>query len=146
LTLIELLVVIIIIGVFAGLAVPRLRSSLENSRFTGFNRDIYYLLRYLQAEAVAQGKATRLEVNPAEGIIQAAIEDGGSFRQIPGRFAKAYRLPQDTSVSLEPAERNFILFYPDGSVEQEVKLRFNSHRQKEVVFIIKALTGDVQVQ
>ena len=144
-TFVELFIVIIIIGILAGLSLPKLKTAADNIELENFVKEIYYLSRYLQGSAAAQGKIFQLSIDKNKGEFQAAYEQAGEFKNLGGRFGKIYKAPAGAQVSLSPAEKTAVYFYPDGAVEQ-IKITFANEHKKEFSLFIQGAAGEIKIQ
>ncbi|OGX40261.1 MAG: hypothetical protein A2984_01355 [Omnitrophica WOR_2 bacterium RIFCSPLOWO2_01_FULL_41_12] len=130
-TFIELLLVIVIIGALAAVSIPQLKKTFDNFGLENFVKDMYYLSRYLQANAVNQGKIYVLNIEPATGEFQAN--------------GKLYKAPKDILIFIEPADKTSIYFYPDA-VTDKTTITFENRYKKQVSLILKGISGDIQIQ
>lgn len=145
LTFIELLIVIIIIGVLAGVSTPLFSRSFDSLEIEGFVKDIYYLSRYLQSNAISQGKIYLLEIDKDAGSFLPVYKEGGGNRNINGRFGKPLNAPEGVTVSCEPAESSGIYFYPDGSTDKAT-VTFRNRRGDNISLVTKGVSGEIKVQ
>jgi type IV fimbrial biogenesis protein FimU len=60
-TLIELIVVVVIVGIFAAMAMPMFSSSLHRSNVNSAANELYDLLQYARAEAVTRGTTVTIQ-------------------------------------------------------------------------------------
>lgn len=144
-TFIELLVVIIIIGILVGISIPQLRKTFDNFQLDNFAKDIYYLCQYLQASAISQGKVYSLNINPAEGALQAFYKDGNNnLQQAEGRFGKIYMAPRGVILS-SLKDVLIIYFYPDGSTS-EIEITFENNHGHKVSLKAKGASGGIKIE
>ncbi|MCM8797231.1 MAG: prepilin-type N-terminal cleavage/methylation domain-containing protein [Candidatus Omnitrophica bacterium] len=142
-TFIELLIVIIIIGVLSVLAVPRFKNTFDSLQLRDSAKDIYYLLQYLQASAVAQSKIFCLNIDTEHGRFQAVYWEGEEgFKNLENRFGKVYSVPNGINVTVSPVDKTNICFYPDGNTDKTT-ITFEN-KQKDVVSLsVKGTTNEI---
>lgn len=145
LTFVELLLVIAIIGVMTAVAVPQIKKTLESYELENFVKDIYYLTYYLQSDAISLGKIHRLNINKDSGEFQADYRDNSQFVNLKGRHGKVFKAPQDITISVEPAERRFVFFYPDGSTDK-VSINFTGRNKNKISLVIQGAMNEIKIQ
>jgi prepilin-type N-terminal cleavage/methylation domain-containing protein len=145
LTFIELLVVISIIGITAGLSLPRLRNAFANFALESFVKDLYYLSCYLQTSAIASGNIYYLNIDSQQGSFQAASQQEDGPRAISGRFGRLYQAPEAVLVLVDPPEKKAVRFYPDGSTEK-ITVSFQNQQKRKISLVIKGAAGEIKVQ
>jgi type IV fimbrial biogenesis protein FimU len=73
-TLIELIVVVVIVGIFAAIAVPSFSYMIHKSSVTAAANELYDLMQYARAEAVTRG--TRVNIGAAVGTSNIVVTVG----------------------------------------------------------------------
>jgi Tfp pilus assembly protein FimT len=141
-TFIELLIVITIIAVVSTLAIPQFRKAAVNFELESFVKDIYYLCQYLRSSAISQGKIYCLNLNPNEGKIWATYKDETDFKNLQGRFAKPYAVPQTITITSQKTEA---YFFPDGSIE-EITIDFRNKYERKLTLSIKGAAADIKIE
>ncbi|MFA5337804.1 MAG: prepilin-type N-terminal cleavage/methylation domain-containing protein [Candidatus Omnitrophota bacterium] len=149
-TFIELLIVILIIGILSGVVMPNLKVTHSNFKLDSFAKDIYYLTKYMQVSAISYSRIYRLDIAQEQGdnaVFLAKYKNkNGEFIPVEKRFAKAYKLPQDTLISSTiPADRTSIFFYPDGSMDSTT-IVFKNQFGKEISLILKRTGTAIQIK
>jgi len=126
-TLIELTLVTVIILTLVGLSVPLFRKTFADltAKDTTFN--ISKLISYAQERAVVDRKNFKITFNFTSGyyqLLESQTSEGKIlYKQIRGRFGKAFNLPQGLSFKDKDSEnaqarkeeyKKETVFYPDG--------------------------------
>ncbi len=126
-TLIELTLVTVIILALVGLSAPLFRKTFSDltAKDTTFN--ISKLISYAQERAVIDRKNFKIIFNFTSGYYQLSESQASDgrilYKQIKGRFGKAFHLPQGLSFKDKDSEnararkeeyKKEIVFYPDG--------------------------------
>ena len=126
-TLIELTLVTVIILALAGLSAPLFRKTFSDltAKDTAFN--ISKLISYAEERAVIDRKNFKITFNFTSGyyrLSESQVAEGKVvYKEIRGRFGKAFTLPQGLSFrdregeSAEARKEEYkkeIVFYPDG--------------------------------
>ncbi|HLD83068.1 MAG TPA: prepilin-type N-terminal cleavage/methylation domain-containing protein [Candidatus Omnitrophota bacterium] len=149
-TFIELLLVIAIIGVLSVVAIPQFRKVADSYALENLTKDIYYLSRYLQATAIAQGKIYYLKIDKTEGKFWPVYKSGGVEQKLPGRFGQVYKAPKGITLSIsnpnqsEP-EKKTVRFYPDGHID-ELALDFENRHKQRLSLNIKGVLGEIKIK
>ncbi|TDV65784.1 GspH/FimT family pseudopilin [Pseudomonas sp. LP_7_YM] len=84
-TLIELIVVVVIVGIFAAIAMPSFSSMLHRSSVRAAADEFYDLLQYARAEAVTRGTIVNINaaVNTTQIVVALGAGGGGTvLRQV----------------------------------------------------------------
>ncbi len=123
---IELIVVLVIIGIIAGIALPRYTSSFDSLHFRKKMSELVSFLRETRIEAILTGKTTRVTLDYSKGI---CWNDKG----------KILRMPSEIEIFTDRIEaRNeqtkVFEFYSNGTA-QEAKLGFAYHNMTAVLYI-----------
>ncbi len=122
-TLIEIILVLVILGVIAGLTVPRIGQNFIELQLKRTANDLSYLMRYAQSRAITKNRMVRLEFDDnfskvwlTQSTEEASPEeDNKSFERITGRLGRTLTVPD--KIYLE-AETVPVQFYPDGSMDR----------------------------
>jgi type II secretion system protein H len=129
-TLVELLLVMTLLVIAAGLAVPRLAQSFGGRAVEEEGRRLLALTRLAASRAAAEGVPVRLWIDPAAGRYGVEQERGytaGDSRAVSFDVDPSCQLeflaaepPEVSELDLPPvapAERDGILFLPDGLID-----------------------------
>ncbi|MEM7623550.1 MAG: type II secretion system protein [Planctomycetota bacterium] len=95
-TLVELIAVLVIVGVLAGLALPRAAQSASYHDASGAAREAAAVLNRERAEAVALGEAREIMFDADAGSYRVTLEASGSVVR-RGAFSADMRLARFTS-------------------------------------------------
>ncbi|MFA4888417.1 MAG: prepilin-type N-terminal cleavage/methylation domain-containing protein [Candidatus Omnitrophota bacterium] len=144
-TFIELLVIILIIGVLAGLAAPRLRVAFDNFSLDNSVKDLYYLSRYLQGAAITSGKIHCLRFDMEKKQFQGLLKGNDTLINIDGKAGLAYSLPEEISVTFYPPEKSGMYFYPDGSIDK-INITFSGANFRQASLVAKGAAGAIKIQ
>lgn len=109
-TLIELMVVVVILGIFAAIAMPSFSSLIHRSSVRAAADEFYDLLQYARAEAVTRG--TVVNINAAVGSTSIVVALGLNGTGTPLRQVGANGL--QTGVTINSAVNN-VNFSPTGT-------------------------------
>lgn len=117
-TLLELVLVLVIAGIVLGVSSPSLRRFLWSRRAGDAAREMVALAEYARSQAVVEGRAYRLNLDPEEGCFWLTAETAGEFVEPPTEFGRLFLLPQGTAARWKwPHEGvgwGWIGLYPDG--------------------------------
>lgn len=112
-TLLELLTVIVIVGVLAGLVVPKLGNNAGRDAAAAAGRMVL-LINQAREEAVMSSRVWQLQLDPAEHSYRFLQLAGGEFIDVPAQpFAGKHRI---TTVKLDRLEVNGQLLPTVGQV------------------------------
>lgn len=114
-TLIELIVVLVIMGIIAGVAVPRYGGSLDTIRFRKDMSEFVYFLRNARVKAMSGGKKTVVVLDLLDGYVWSEDEDILRFPYEVTMFSD--------NMEDEGEEIRIFTFYPNGTAQGE-KLGF----------------------
>ena len=140
-TFVELILVVALIAVLATLSIPQFRKTADNFALDSFSKDIYYLCRYLQAEAIAQSVVLCLRFSLERDGLQAAYLD----KPLTGRYGKVYKFPAGVEAIILPNNEGGIYFYPDGSTD-EVTITFKNRHERQVTLVMQGAAGEIKMQ
>jgi len=122
LTLVEILLVVVVLGITASMVLPNLGQSYGQVQLQTTVSDLAYLMRYSQSRAVIQKNSVRLnfadppqaywlEETPSENEDS---QDPGVYQQVRGRLGRAYKIPEQVTVT---PSSTAIVFYADGTID-----------------------------
>lgn len=129
-TLVELVVAMLVIGLLATLALPRL-SALRGAALDASARQLAQRVRFLREDAALRGRWVRLVVDPANRSYRAGIlvetTSGARFVDDDAPLFRATRLPRDVGIELSgPGIASTLdglpaaVFAPDGWADPAV--------------------------
>lgn len=145
-TYIELIVVVTILGILIGLAIPQFKKSFTYFELENFVKNIYLLSNHLQAASISEAKIYCLNYLPETRHFRASfLKEGGQWEIAKSRFSRLYKVPEKITLETTPANKNKILFYPDGSIDNVVFL-FKNELEQERSLIIKGVIGEIKIQ
>jgi len=121
-SLIELLLVVVILGIIASLAIPNFSQTYSSLQMQETAKNISYLMRYTQSQAIIRQRYFRLEFdepNKEYRITRRAGEESEnkteeSFERIAGRNGRAFHIPEELTLE---TPKPFVEFYPNGDIE-----------------------------
>ncbi len=151
-TLIELLIVMVMIGVLAGIAIPRL-PDVTASRLKSQSRRIAGTFTYLYQRAAASQVVLRLTLDMDTNEYYVSIlNTDNQFEEIELPFAKRTKLPSQIRISETYTARQgktnkgntMIHFFPGGQTELAV-IHVTDNNKNEMTLITNPLTGKVKI-
>lgn len=119
-TLLELVLVMVLLTAALAAVAPSLRGFLTASRSRDAATQILALTRWARAQAVAEARVYRLNVDAASGSYWLTVEDGAGFAATGDDFGREFSLPPGAQVQVAagsgsaPVQGAWIGFYPDG--------------------------------
>lgn len=120
-TLLELVLVMVIITTTLSMASLSLRGFFASRETFDAARQFVSLAHYARAQAAAEGRTYRLNLDAAEGRYWLTAGLGGAFDRLTTEFGRDFLLPEGAQATWEhPAdapERPWIEFHPDGRSE-----------------------------
>lgn len=125
-TLIEIIIVLAIIGIIAGVTIPRFAGSFETIKFRKAMSDITAFLRESRIAAMSTGKAKTVGIDLRKGFLWNGDK-------------KTHILPPQMEMFTDKADAGFeetkiFTFYPNGTAIQE-KLGFTSNKMTAVLHV-----------
>ena len=151
-SLIELLLVVVILGVIAGLAIPNFSQTYANLQLQETAKNIAYVMRYAQSQAVIKQKNFRLEFDEpdkAYWLTQSLDEGQGKntktaeafFERILGRNGRTFNIPDELTLEiLKP----FVEFSPNGDIEK-MRIFLSNRKNKYFTVSTQEQTGYVLI-
>ena len=151
-SLIELLLVVIILGVIAGLAIPNFSQTYVNLQLQETAKNIAYVMRYAQSQAVIKRKNFRLEFddpNKTYWLTQKNDEtpdkpvevDDAVFERISGRNGRTFYISDELTLEIP---KPFIEFYPNGDIEK-MRIFLSNPKKKYFTVSTQEQTGYVLI-
>ena len=151
-SLIELLLVVVILGVIAGLAIPNFSQTYASLQLQETAKNIAYVMRYAQSQAVIKQKNLRLEFdepNKTYWLTQSMDEaqekntKGGeaSFERILGRNGRTFNIPDELTLEIP---KPFVEFYPNGDIEK-MRIFLSNPKRKYFTVSTQEQTGYVLI-
>ncbi|MEH6564187.1 MAG: GspH/FimT family pseudopilin [Halopseudomonas sp.] len=115
-TLIELMVVVVLLGIFASLAVPSFNRMIEKNRVEAASSELYRLVLAARSDAVNKRSAATLSYTAAARTWQLS-QGGATVRQ--------FVVPASLGSS---QTQNSLIFRPDGTVSAAATLKVSSDK------------------
>lgn len=120
-TLLELILVMVLICTVLAMAAPSLRGFFASRQTADAAAQIVALAQFARAQAAAEGRTYRLNLDTESGKYWLTAQTGGAFTALPSEFGRVFSLPEGAIAGWEaPAEaasRGWVPFYPDGRTE-----------------------------
>lgn len=114
-TLIELIVVLVIIGIVAGVAIPRFTGSLDSIKFRKTMSDVVFFIRGSRNRAMSTGKTAKVVFDLRSGV---CWNDDKKILRLPGEVEMF-----TDNVGARDEQTKTFSFYPNGMASEE-KLGF----------------------
>jgi Tfp pilus assembly protein FimT len=167
-TFMELIVVLVILGLAAGLIVPRFAAANSQAALKAGARKLITAMGYARTQAVAEGRSYRLEIDPNSGELRTTYFDPEGDPEEPyvpdvGILGERLMLPTGVSFSrvaigeeaggIETSRTRtsssstgttYIQFSPDGTTEQAVIVVANEEGA-ELTVALDQFTGRARV-
>jgi len=164
----ELMVVLVILGLAAGLVLPRFAAAHSRAALKSGARDIITMLAYARNQATSEGRSYRVEIDPAsaefhttyfdpdqdpeqpyvphEGILGGvlALPRGVSFTHVAVGEAAGGVMAFGSAPSSDTSGRTAIRFSPDGTADQAVIVILNEDGD-ELTIMLDQFTGRARV-
>ncbi len=148
-TLLELVVVVVILGLAAGLVVPRLGRGFEGLEFARAARGLMSHVRRARAEAIARREVRLLVISPGEHL--AWMEDRARWAPespvapAPSPPPTSFALPPGIRIlpgdpGASPTERVLLTFFPGGE-SSGGRLLIEARGGRRLVVSVDPLTG-----
>lgn len=140
-SLIELLLVIILIGVLAGLSLPRFSQSYSQVRLKQAAQNLSAVMRYAQRRALSRQEEIQLQFNSDFTQYQLMQKIDDNFEAIEGLKGRAQIVPE--GVLVESAQAS-IGFFPGGTMDK-IRIYLSDEKGKTFTVTTRELRGSVQV-
>jgi Tfp pilus assembly protein PilE len=134
LTFIELMLVVLIIGVLAGVTLPRFGRSINNLRLNDFASRLKEQINYWHERAIVERKPVVLNIDPVSS--EYWVRFSGSQERL-----NSYQVPSGLNMQ---AEQQQVVFNPDGSIDKITIKIINSDKQ-EINLTTQGVFGGVKV-
>lgn len=145
-TLIELMIVAIIIAVLVGISLPSVRKTLDNFRLEMLLKDIFYLCKYLQEVSIGEARIHCLNIGRPDQGFYAEYKQDNQFVGLDNRLSRRLYVPKDITVDIDPAGKERVYFYPDGSMDK-VNFVFTGRYGKEMRLNIQdGSAGQIKIE
>jgi type IV fimbrial biogenesis protein FimT len=133
-TLLELIVVIALIAILTTIAVPNLRTALQNNRVTAQTNDILTAFQFARSEAVKRGQPVSICASDVEGggaapvcgddwnlgwmvFVDAAGSAGNNAVNVVERLRVWYPASEQAEMTTVPGDLEFVRYLPRGDVD-----------------------------
>jgi type IV fimbrial biogenesis protein FimT len=167
-TLMELLVILMILGLAAGLVVPRFAGASSQAALKAGARDVITAIGYARNQAASEGRSYRIEVDPSSGELQTLCFDPEQDSEEPyvphvGILGGTMTLPAGVSFGrvavgedaggtevrgrsavADTSGKVTIQFSPDGTVDQTIIVIANEDGE-ELTLSVDQFTGRARV-
>ncbi len=146
LTFIELIVIVFILSALIALSIPQFRKTGSYYKLDNFTKNIYFLCNYLQSASISETKQHSLNFLANTGEFKSFyLNEDGQWQATKGRFTGSYKTPEGITLEIDPIEKETILFYPDGSIDNVV-IVFKDEFGHKRSLNISGLTGDIKIK
>jgi len=137
-TLLELVLVMVIICTVLAMAAPSLRGFFASRQTSDAAAQIVALAQFARAQAAAEGRTYRLNMDTQSAKYWLTAQTGGAFTMLSSEFGRTFSLPEGaTAVWQMPTPvgtSGWVSFYPDGRTEAaDIRL---TGRQGETLQIV----------
>jgi type II secretory pathway pseudopilin PulG len=116
--------VMMIICTMLALAAPSLRGFFASRQTADAAAQVLSLVQFARAQAIAEGRTYRLNLDDSEHAYWLTAQTGGRFESPETEFGRRFLLPAGTIAAWEePADaatRGWIALYPDGRAEAAI--------------------------
>ena len=102
-TLFELVLVLLVLAVIVGITLPSLRGTASNRGVDGCAGQLLALAQYARSQAVAEGTAYRLNVDPTNRIYYLTKQDGPDFIPLGVEFGREFQVPDGVELQWDDA-------------------------------------------
>ena len=128
-TLIELIVVVVIVGIFAAIAVPSFSGLIHRMNVRAASDEFYDLLQYARAEAVTRGTTVNISATVGTSNIIVALGAGGSTGTVLRQVGTA---GLQTGIAIN-SQVNSVNFSPTGTASTAACFQINYPTDTAVV-------------
>lgn len=135
LTFVELLFVVAIIGIVAGISLPRFRKTFDNLRLNAVSQELQSFINYLSQRAIVEGEVIYLNIDDGNKEYWAWLKDRKDR-------LKTYQIPAQIRIEVEQEQ---ILFYPDGTIDK-VTIKLINPDNRYVSLTTKGVYGGIKLQ
>ncbi|MDP8266516.1 MAG: prepilin-type N-terminal cleavage/methylation domain-containing protein [Candidatus Aceula meridiana] len=140
-SLIELLLVVILIGVLAGLSLPRFSQSYSQIRLEQTAYNLASMMRYAQGRALSRQEEIQLQFDSDFTRYHLMERKGDNFEVIEGRRGRAQLIPKGISIE---SEETTVGFSPGGAMDK-VRIYLSNEKGKIFTVTTRELRGSVKV-
>ncbi len=134
-TFIELLLVIIIIGVLAGISLPRFRSNFDRLQLNNASLQMQSLMNYLRERAIIDAKVVYLNIDNEQREYWGYVL--GQEKRL-----KTYHIPSGINIE---ATQYKVSFYPDGTIDR-VTINIAGRDAQAISLTTEGVFGGVKLQ
>lgn len=147
-TLVELILVMVIIATVLGITAPSLRGFFASHQTRDAAGRIVALAQYARTQAVAEGRAYRLNFDTSAGTYWLTAQEGAEFTALRSEFGRTFTLPDGTTFDMTgTGEREMprqMEFTPGGSAPA-ARLRLLGRQDERVEIYCPAPTESFAV-
>ena len=100
-TLLELIVVLLVLSVLFAMAAPTMSGFGAGRQAKQAASQIVSLARWAREQAISEGRAYRLNFDPAEQSYFVTASNGAMFEPLPVEFGRVFTLPEGVALTFE---------------------------------------------
>ncbi|MFZ5569120.1 MAG: pilus assembly FimT family protein [Thermodesulfobacteriota bacterium] len=156
-TLLEMMVVLVLVGLMAAMAVPRLSGSYEKLPLVTAARDLAAIMRFARSQAVSRSCSMAVWFQPEDRRIFVAVpkapegDAAAESKEIDDGVERIYHLPVNLTLACEPGPEealetdiDIITFFPIGNCTgADIRLSDAMGRSRRVE--VDSITGAVSL-
>jgi prepilin-type N-terminal cleavage/methylation domain-containing protein len=136
-TLIELLLVLVVIAAALAIAAPAMSGWGRGMRLRDAGDQLFSTVKWARAQAIAQGKVYRLNVEPQNGRYWVSVQEGTEFVPVNEAMGRETFVEDGQTLGLsglsgsndaQSGSSDHITFYPTGRVQPPAHLTLSDGR------------------
>jgi prepilin-type N-terminal cleavage/methylation domain-containing protein len=134
-TLLELVLVMLVLTVVLAMVAPSLSGFGAGREADYAGAQVVTLCQWAHEQSITEGKAYRLNFDPARGAYQVTVQVGGVYQQVAGDFGQVFTVPEGVTMQWDAPQESglyYVDFHPSGRV-QPVRIRVTARTGQETL-------------